>query len=778
MTRPATIDAARRAPAAAVVLAGALLACASVPAPAPAPAVPYEDKIAWILRLEDQRVLRDPLTLPAVTVPRGATQGAAAGAPAPDLPRLLTDADARVRRRAALAIGRVGLPAGVAPLAAALGGDPEPEVRQAAAFALGLLGDRSAVAPLGAALADGAPMVKGRAAEALGALGDAASAPAIGALVRSLVDVSGPAGQSPRGLASDDVAESHDPAVDAFELGVLALGRLKAYEPLAAAVLDAAGEPQVRWWPVAAALARTEDRRALRPLLAFARGDGRVARAFAARGLGALKDAAAVDALSPLVDAWPRDTPSAIAAVRALAQIGDRRAGPVLLRLLAAKDLDPLLQLEVVAALGPVGGKPALDALLDLVSHPSPAIRAAAWRSLKAVDPQAFVMGLSGVDADAHWSVRAAIASLLGTLDRDTARPRLDAMLADPNPRVVAAVLPALVKIGAPDTGQALLGWLKHGDVFVRAAAAAGIGELKPPGGERALADAFRAASADGDYGARTSALDALVKYGQAAAVPILREALADKDWAVRVHAASLLKPFAPNTDPAAAIRPAPTGHAPDVYRAAELVAPTVSPHVFLETTRGTIEIELAVLDAPLTCRSFMALARRGFFDGLVFHRVVPNFVAQGGDPHGDGEGGPGYTLRDENNTRPFLRGTVGMARDWADTAGSQFFLTVSPQPHLDGRYTAFGRVVAGLDVIDRIQPWDTIVRMRVWDGKTMSGELGARGEGSEIRDQGSGIGDQGRLPPAAPSRLPRRSSKSGGGYNKKGGDARPLFLR
>ena len=89
----------------------------------------------------------------------------------------------------------------------------------------------------------------------------------------------------------------------------------------------------------------------------------------------------------------------------------------------------------------------------------------------------------------------------------------------------------------------------------------------------------------------------------------------------------------------------------------------------------------------------------------------------QGGDPRGDSEGGPGFTLRDEINQRPFLRGTLGMALDGPDTAGSQFFVTLSPQPHLDDRYTAFGRVIAGMDVVDRIEPGDVIRRVRVWDG-------------------------------------------------------------
>jgi cyclophilin family peptidyl-prolyl cis-trans isomerase len=154
-----------------------------------------------------------------------------------------------------------------------------------------------------------------------------------------------------------------------------------------------------------------------------------------------------------------------------------------------------------------------------------------------------------------------------------------------------------------------------------------------------------------------------------------------------------------------------------EAYAGRDLVAPAYSPQAFIETDEGIVQVELAIAEAPLTVRNFIALAGRGFFDGVAVHRVVPNFVVQDGDPRGDGEGGPGYAIRDEINLRPYLRGTVGMALDWADTGGSQWFITHGPQPHLDGRYTVFGQVVAGMDVVDRLARGDTIRRVRVWDG-------------------------------------------------------------
>jgi len=122
----------------------------------------------------------------------------------------------------------------------------------------------------------------------------------------------------------------------------------------------------------------------------------------------------------------------------------------------------------------------------------------------------------------------------------------------------------------------------------------------------------------------------------------------------------------------------------------------------------GDIKIELYPEEAPETVNSFVFLARDGYFDGLTFHRVIPGFVAQGGDPTGTGRGGPGYTIPDEVNDHKFVDGAVGMAKTSApNTAGSQFFICYAPQPNLDGAYTVFGQVVEGRDILDKITPRD-----------------------------------------------------------------------
>lgn len=150
--------------------------------------------------------------------------------------------------------------------------------------------------------------------------------------------------------------------------------------------------------------------------------------------------------------------------------------------------------------------------------------------------------------------------------------------------------------------------------------------------------------------------------------------------------------------------RPVPDGAAPDSVPDA-----AARPRLRFETSRGPFVVELRPDAAPVTVRRISSLAADGFYDGLSFHRVVPAFVVQGGDPRGDGYGGPGWWQRCEDNRLSYTRGTVGMALAGRDTGGSQFFVTHTPQPHLEGRYTAFGQVVEGIDVIDQLQEGDVI---------------------------------------------------------------------
>ncbi len=690
----------------------ALSACKSAPPPKGPPPIPYEQKMAWILQLEDQRVLRiePPAPPPPVAPARGRRAGQAAPAPPPpiDLVVLSGDADPRVRRRAALAIGRVGLPDGIAPLTGILT-DADAEVRQAAAFALGLIGDPSAAPGLLQALNDTAPLVRGRAAEALGLIGAKEGAAAVGKLAAEYARH-----QAVLDRAPDDESTG-PPETVAFRLAVFALVRLGAWDPLAAAVLEG-DRPLSRWWPVAFALQRINDARALPALRQLVAGPGKYSTAFAVRGLGALKDQAAGPHVLPLLD--PSTPPEVrVSAMRAAAQIGLAEAVEPLAKIAGDVATDPNLRLEAVTALGTLRGAAALPLVQDLMTDSWPVMRSAALRASAAIDPESFVVILASLDPDSHWTVRATLASVLATLPAEIATERLRTMLNDDDKRVVPHVLRALVRLKVPDAPDLLLSRVKELDFSLRAAVSDLIGDVKPAGGAEALREAYKVGLPDVAYSARTSALDALAAYGSGEALETLRTALGDREWAVRVRAAERLDKLDPSGNHRRAMRPVP-GAAPAPYDDRSLIAPDYSPHAFIETAKGTIEFELAVLDAPQTCRNFMQLARKGFFNGLAIHRVVSNFVVQDGDSRGDGTGGPGYTVRDELNDRPFLRGAVGMALSWKDTGGSQFFITHSPQPHLDAKYTVFGHVISGMEVVDRIQQGDVIQRIRVWDGR------------------------------------------------------------
>ena len=135
-----------------------------------------------------------------------------------------------------------------------------------------------------------------------------------------------------------------------------------------------------------------------------------------------------------------------------------------------------------------------------------------------------------------------------------------------------------------------------------------------------------------------------------------------------------------------------------------------------IETSRGTIELELYPTHAPKTVNNFVFLSRQGFYDGLTFHRVIANFMIQGGDPTGSGSGGPGYKFEDEvrNNPLKHETGVISMANAGANTNGSQFFITHAPQPHLNGKHTVFGKVINGQDIVNAVMQGDKMTKVTI----------------------------------------------------------------
>jgi cyclophilin family peptidyl-prolyl cis-trans isomerase/HEAT repeat protein len=657
----------------------------------PTPALPRIEKLARVLALEDSR-----------------SPGAG------ELERLLRDPDRGVRRRASLAAGRLADPA-LVPTLIDLLNDQEVEVRRVAAFALGLAGERAAVDRLLAALADSDAEVRGRSAEALGKIGDPRAAPAI---ARLLVDIL-PKTIDRMTVRGDDPGNPADSWAEQ-RLALFALARLKDVRAARQALLDGA-RSRFDWWAATWVAMRLESPE-LRPVLVAAAGsDDPRSRALAARGLGALADASVVDLLLPLVR--DPDPTVALFALRALGAIGDPRGTAAAAAQLASPS--DVVRREALRALAVLPPDPSLrQRLVGLVAERDPWIRAAALSALAHADRADFALVLSGMDPDPVWWVRSAVASALGGLGDETSVGLLHAMLRDEDPRVLPAVLEGLRRARGKDALDTLRRHLEHADLGVRVAAAEGLAALGASSASSPLLAAWRRGLGDGagELEARLAAVTALAAQKDEEATAGLSEvARTDPARAVRARAALALREIgAPPPDTGAQVV-----HRPALdYREAmapfdpRVGVPLYTPRAFLHTRHGVVEIHLDLVEAPLTTASFIDLAREGFYDGLVFHRVEPGFVVQGGCPRGDGNGGPGYALRCEITRRPYGRGAVGMALSGKDTGGSQFFVTLSPQPHLDGGFTLFGQVVAGMDAVDRIRPGDVIERVEVWTGE------------------------------------------------------------
>ncbi|HEY6046067.1 MAG TPA: peptidylprolyl isomerase, partial [Pyrinomonadaceae bacterium] len=270
-------------------------------------------------------------------------------------------------------------------------------------------------------------------------------------------------------------------------------------------------------------------------------------------------------------------------------------------------------------------------------------------------------------------------------------------------------VLHAFAKFKTKDLAEVLRAQLKESDVIVRGAAADLLGELPPDtSSETALIAALPVALSDKDLNdAALSILDALGKQKTSRANDAMKSALNASDYIVRQRAVAALKASGAG-DFSARVGTVKTRHTESDYRRA-LARIGRGTTATVTTTKGSFTIELLSADATLTVDNFVQLARKGFFNGQRIPRVVPNFVVQAGDPRGDQNGGPGYQIRCEINEVPYERAAVGMALSGKDTGGSQWFVTHSPQPHLDGGYTVFGRVISGMEVVDRIARGDVI---------------------------------------------------------------------
>lgn len=601
--------------------------------------------------------------------------------------------DAATRRSAARAAGRLKDERAVGWLLGLLNDEAGP-LRRAALFALGQIGGSDRVVPLRSAL-DRLP--RADVPVALEALGKTRDARAVAAAVAHLYH--------------PDAAVRGEAAIALFRLAdASAL-------PDVLAALAREDDDEVRWRQVYTAWRLLRER----------------ARAAAGEG---------TPAPVPVDDAWAqllaeaalpaRPANERVFAVRALGWIEGRQ--PMLRRL--ARDADPRVVQEAARGLGRPWDEACGRTLLALLGHEDELVREAALATLAAHRKEAgplLARAATLLESVPRLRVAALAAAAevgaVGALPADSplgeeAVWRVNAFYPDRLPaalprtragQVAAAEVCATEQV-PPERALAVLRALLDVDDFVvRTLAIGGLAKRGNGQDADAIVAAARGTPGTANLDVRVAAAEALAERKRYD--PWLREAALDPDAPVRAAARATLKALgleAPVRTPVTGFRLRGLDAAGVAAAARELRGTRVR----LETSRGTMVLMLLPDEAPAHCVNFAGLVADGFYDGLTWHRVVGNFVIQGGCPRGDGWGGPGYLLPDEIGTRPYVRGTVGMPKAGDDTGGCQIFITHLPTPHLDGRYTVYAQVIEGLAVLDAIRVGDTIVRASLQRGR------------------------------------------------------------
>ena len=611
-------------------------------------------------------------------------------------------------------------------------GSPQEILRVSAVRALGRIGDRAATGPLTRALADSNARVRAEAAFALGELGDS-SAAVINALATVVATEGEPAVEAigalgklrseyARTLVEHVLTQGASPAK--LQEALLAIWRFPRRPATTQLITRYArhADAATRWRAVYA-LTRNPAEPSIVPLLIdVLRTDSGYAASFAARGLRAATadSAGRRREASAVLVARVNDAAAAIRtnALTTLAGYRDSTNVPSLLPLLRHGHINTrVAAVQAVSASGGAPARAALDALARN-SGERPVVRGAALNGLFGLDPLRARPLVEEFARSPDWLLRLYAARAASAAPTEQALPIWRTAARDRDARVVVAAVEAAA--GARDTLPAaralFIEQLAAADPFVRAAALAGLERYADPADQILLFDAYARAQRDTVPEAAVAALDAIARLVQ-------RNGAVERAFRIRFPQGSEC--------PHPEVRRALNRHfqVPDtcgftatarVYEQAvrNLILPALQgahPRAKIQTAGGAIEIELLPLAAPNTVRNFMTLADRHYFDGSRWHRVVPNFVLQDGDPYGNGSGGPGYAIRDEMNRVRYLEGTVGMALSGPDTGGSQFFITHSPQPHLDGGYTVFGRVTpATLPLIYRVAQDDVIERIEI----------------------------------------------------------------
>jgi cyclophilin family peptidyl-prolyl cis-trans isomerase/HEAT repeat protein len=659
---------------------------------------------------------------------------------------LLSDADPTIRRRTALAAGRIGDEAAVSALSELLARDTDADVKEMAAFALGEIEAVVAAPTLVNILnTSESASLRARAIESLGKI--AAS------LASNQETKKRELNQAILAALKAEARAGATPNRQVILLGLTAAlrGRGEGFGPTIAEFLDHS-DARVRA-DASNALARMRLRAGetrLRELLV--KDADPIVRANAARALGAAEDKLASDAL---LDRAIHDTDLRVrvSAIRALGQVRSGQAEQPLLNRGISLSKSNLRNrpsqaneiLEIASTLGRVMQGSENQEATEWFKRIRPSFGYAAPEleiAFARISPAAYLQDVGSLlpakksakrPLPEHWKARASVAEGIGeiaslpgtTKDRSLILSNSEVLLRSlltqrsnalkvtnrisaSSEYAVPSILRALAAFKPDDLGETLRQQLSARDVIVRATAADLLGELPAEeANAQALIRALAPALKDVMNDAALSILDSLGKQKTATTNEAIKTALDSSDHLIRRRAVAILKAnevgdFTPRV-----------GLVKSQYTAADyqraLARANKQTLATVTTSKGSFVIEFLPEQAPLTVDNFVSLAQRGYFNGQAIPRVVPNFVIQAGDPRGDQNGGPGYTIRCEINQAPYERAAVGMALSGKDTGGSQWFVTHSPQPHLDGGYTVFGRVISGMEVVDNLVRGDLI---------------------------------------------------------------------
>ncbi|MCG6989563.1 MAG: peptidylprolyl isomerase [Gemmatimonadetes bacterium] len=636
----------------------------------------------------------------------------------------LSSPRADVRARAAFALGSVQDTSAVPALVHALA-DTSAAVRRDAAFALGQTGDTMAFAPLTAAYrVEKDPEVRHRLMEAMGKI-PALAAPS------TILNLDVPRdGEADRALALSRLAAIHGLITE--NVLVWLLDHLRDPNPavrMNAAYFVGRVHTSAPW--------ADRDSLVRKALSSYRKNDP--AAMFLLQGMGRhadLRDAT-------LTEEWAKTATDWRIRANAMASLGPWDPHDAVTDLLMNGLDDPSVLVAVNAAIAlarrPLRQKELAQVEEWIDAHPQRLQVIAPLLNVAATDGEkAFVFKwLDAVSPNDETRLNMGLQAL-ARLYGDSAFARLQKAAASTSPTMAADGAVALVQRwsqGDLDRDQASTFFrifsaaLRQGSPRVTSTVAAVFADsaFVHRGSVDTLMAAYRRMSSPADLEPMIDVLSALGQAGDLGAVPFLRGVLTSPQPALRRAAAMGLTRLTGQTvtvPPDLEGGPAPSDTAnsviPDPWRIdwAYLATLGDAPRLVLDTNRGTVVVRLDTDEAPQTVQTVARLAQAGKYDGVPFHRVVPNFVAQGGDfTDHNGFGSPGFTIDSEFTEIPFLRGVIGMASAGKDTEGSQFFITYSMQPHLDGAYTSFGWVVKGMGVVDQLVQGDTLLHASIERG-------------------------------------------------------------